>query len=93
MYGWRARLGLLVPSSNTTNEPEFHRVLPEGVSLHTGRLPLEDVTADDLAAMAETASGATDRLRHADVDVVAKARSPRRPASRPSPRRCLSSAR
>lgn len=71
MYGWRARLGLLVPSSNTTNEPEFHRVLPDGVSLHTGRLPLEDVTAEELTAMSETAAQASEHLRHANVDVVA----------------------
>lgn len=71
MHGWRARVGLLVPSSNTTNEPEFGRVLPEGASLHTGRLPLEDVNADDLAEMAETAARAAEHLGHADVDVVA----------------------
>lgn len=71
MYGWRARVGLLVPSSNTTNEPEFQRVLPDGVSLHTARLPLEDVNADDLAAMSETAARASEHLGHADVDVVA----------------------
>jgi maleate isomerase len=73
MYGWRARLGLLVPSSNTTNEPEFGRVLPEGVSVHTGRLPLESVTAADLEAMSETAGRASERLRHAGVDVAAYA--------------------
>lgn len=71
MFGWRARLGLLVPSSNTTNEPEFHDALPVGVSLHTARLPLEDVTIDDLASMASTAERVTERLGHADVDVVA----------------------
>lgn len=71
MYGWRARLGLLVPSSNTTNEPEFQHVLPDGVSVHTGRLPLEDVTVDDLEAMSHTAERASERLGHADVDVAA----------------------
>jgi len=71
MHGWRARVGLLVPSSNTTNEPEFHRVLPEGVSLHTARLPLEDVNADDLETMSRTAEGASEGLGHADIDVVA----------------------
>lgn len=71
MYGWRGRLGLLVPSSNSTNEPEFGPVLPDGVSLHTGRLPLEDVNADELSAMAETATAATEHLAHAGVDVVA----------------------
>lgn len=71
MFGWRARLGLLVPSSNTTNEPEFYGKLPEGVSLHTARLPLEDVNVDDLSEMAGTAEGVAERLEHADVDVVA----------------------
>jgi maleate isomerase len=71
MYGWRTRLGLLVPSSNTTNEPEFNRVLPDGASLHTARLPLEDVNAGDLDAMSKTAEGVSEGLRHADVDVVA----------------------
>jgi maleate isomerase len=70
MYGWRARIGLLVPSSNTTNEPEFQRVLPEGVSLHTGRLPLEDVNADELERMAGTAERIGERLKHAAVDVI-----------------------
>ena len=71
MYGWRARLGLLVPSSNTTNEPEFHDALPEGVTLHTARLGLERVAADELAEMSESAAAATETLAHADVDVVA----------------------
>lgn len=38
MYGWRGRIGLVVPSSNTTCEMEFHRVVPEGVSVHTARV-------------------------------------------------------
>jgi len=44
MYGWRGRLGLIVPSSNTTMEMELHDYLPEGVSLHTARVPLRNVT-------------------------------------------------
>ena len=38
MYGWRGRIGLIVPSSNTACEEEFHRMIPEGVSLHTARV-------------------------------------------------------
>jgi maleate cis-trans isomerase len=38
MYGWRARIGLLVPSINTTMETELWRIVPEGVSVHTGRI-------------------------------------------------------
>ena len=33
MYGWRKRLGLMVPSSNTTMESEFHKNVPDGVSV------------------------------------------------------------
>ncbi len=38
MYGWRGRIGLIVPSTNTVCEEEFHRMIPEGVSLHTARV-------------------------------------------------------
>lgn len=71
MYGWRGRLGLIVPSSNTTNEPEFERHLPEGVSLHTSRMFLEDTNAEDLAAMAADAERSAELLATGDVDVVA----------------------
>lgn len=71
MYGWRARLGLIVPSSNTVNEPEFEAQLPEGISLHTARLPLDDVTAESLAAMAGNTENCADLLASADVDVIA----------------------
>lgn len=71
MYGWRGRLGLIVPSSNTTNEPEFYRWLPEGVSLHTSRMRLEDATADTLERMADDVERCGDLLATADVDVVA----------------------
>jgi maleate isomerase len=42
LYGWRARIGLLIPSSNTTMEMEFHRAIPEGVSVHTARMMLPE---------------------------------------------------
>lgn len=71
MYGWRTRLGLIVPSSNTTNEPEFYRSLPEGVSLHTARMQLRDANAADLTAMADDIERCGELLAHADVDVVA----------------------
>jgi maleate isomerase len=71
MNGWRARIGPIVPSSNTTAEPELSRVVPAGVSVHAARMPLEDVTADDLDAMADRAVECAELLSHADIDVVA----------------------
>lgn len=38
MYGWRGRIGLIIPADNAVMEPEFHRLVPEGVSAHSARL-------------------------------------------------------
>lgn len=72
-HGDRTRLGVVVPSSNTTVEPEFAHWTPETVSVHAARMPLVDVTADELDAMADDAEAATERLAHAEVDAVAYA--------------------
>jgi maleate cis-trans isomerase len=34
MYGWRARLGIVTPSSNIVTEPEYTLMTPDGVSCH-----------------------------------------------------------
>lgn len=67
------RLGIIVPSSNTTAEPEFCAALPDDCTLHAARMPLEDVTADDLDAMADGAERAASLLSHASVDGIAYA--------------------
>ena len=41
--GWRLKLGVIVPATNTIVEPEFHGMTPAGVTCHTGRFPLKDV--------------------------------------------------
>jgi maleate cis-trans isomerase len=38
MYGWRGRLGLILGTPNTVCEPEFARMVPEGVSVHGARM-------------------------------------------------------
>ncbi|NJE02667.1 aspartate/glutamate racemase family protein [Thermococcus sp. MV11] len=70
MYGWRGRLGLIVPSSNTTMEMELHSVLPEGVSLHTARVPLRNVTEEELIKMNALAVESARLLRDAGVELV-----------------------
>ncbi len=46
-----ARIGLLIPSSNTSVEPEFYRALPAEVTLHTARLYLSHISEATIAAM------------------------------------------
>ncbi len=47
MYGWRARLGILVPSGILAIEPEFALVTPEGVSCHYHRFSFSGAGRDD----------------------------------------------
>lgn len=70
MYGWRGRIGLVVPSSNTTMEAEFWRYVPYGVSVHVTRVALKRVTVEELRVMAEKAEEAAELLATAGVDVI-----------------------
>ena len=38
MYGWRARIGIIVSPPNTVAEVEFNRMAPEGVTVHASRM-------------------------------------------------------
>jgi len=64
------RIGLLVPSSNTTIETEFFRALPRGVTLHTARLFLSSITPDSILGMVEDMERQAKLLASADVDVI-----------------------
>ncbi|RLG99675.1 maleate cis-trans isomerase [Candidatus Bathyarchaeota archaeon] len=64
------RLGLIIPSSNTTMEPEFYEMLPEGFTVHTTRLRLETVTVEGLAKMEEKVEEEAIKLADAAVDVI-----------------------
>lgn len=71
-YGWRGKIGLIVPSTNTINEPEFWRLAPEGVTIHTARvLLLGKATQDSYFDMANALARAAKELATAEVDVVA----------------------
>lgn len=60
----------MVPSGNTVMESEFHRMAPEGVSIHTSRLHLEATNAEMLAKMATHTERAALELGRAKCDVI-----------------------
>ncbi len=64
------RIGLLVPSSNTTMEPEFYRALPSGVTLHVARLFLTKIEAASILEMVRDLESQSRNLASADVDVI-----------------------
>jgi len=65
-----SRIGLLVPSSNTTVEPEFYRALPAGVTLHVARLYLTQIAPDAILSLVQDLETQSRGLASADVDVI-----------------------
>ncbi len=51
MIGWRARLGVFVPSANTVLEPDMYRMAPSGVSVHFSRVRNDEDTPEELEGM------------------------------------------
>jgi maleate isomerase len=76
MYGWRARLGVLVPSGIIAMEPEFNLVTPVGVSCHyhryifTGSGSNEEVVKN-LKRAEEFIADAAEVISHIKPSVVA----------------------
>ncbi|MDI7259680.1 MAG: maleate cis-trans isomerase [Thermodesulfobacteriota bacterium] len=72
MYGYRGKIGILVPSINTTMEMDFHRMVPEGISVHTARISWEapESSVDALREMTDKAIEAAKDVAAAHVDVV-----------------------
>jgi len=55
IYGWRKKIGLLVPSTNYAMEFEFNKLAPSGVSICAARLKVEGNlnSVQDVVRMAE----------------------------------------
>lgn len=71
-YGWRGKIGLITPSPNNVNEPEWYRLAPRGVSIHTARVMLAGaMTMESYHAMARDLTRAAEEIAHAEVDIVA----------------------
>jgi maleate isomerase len=63
-------VGLLLPSSNTTMETDFWRMVPEDVTIHSARMMIERVTVSALEEMSRDALRAGKLLATAGVDVL-----------------------
>jgi len=61
---------LMIPSSNTTMEPEFYAMVPRGFTIHSARLKLRSVTIEGLAEMEKSIEEEASKLADADVDVI-----------------------
>jgi len=70
MYGWRGRIGIIIPATNATFEPECYRIAPEGVSFHFARMPLSELSAEALKEMGKFAREKGRELAAAGVDII-----------------------
>ena len=67
--GWRSKIGVIVPASNTVNEAEFHKTAPDGVSFHFTRSPLHsDPAKDNFERMLNDLTKAMHDLAACNVD-------------------------
>src|SRR5262249_61049296 len=64
------RIGLLLPSSNSVQEGDFWRVLPQGFSLHVARMGLSTVEADSTLRIVQEIEAESKKLADADADVI-----------------------
>jgi maleate cis-trans isomerase len=71
-YGWMAKIGLILPSTNTVNAHEWGLMAPDGISIHEARAMLTGKSSQDsYDTMAKNTETAAEELATAEVDIVA----------------------
>lgn len=69
-YGWRAKIGLIIPAPGPAPEREFNKYAPEGVAVLTQRMLFEKVDHDGLAALGDQAVEAAKLLAAGRPDLL-----------------------
>jgi maleate isomerase len=68
--GWRLKIGLVIPSTNTTAQPEIDSLRLPGITLHTGRIPIQQkIIAGDKAYL-EHVKAMRDGIKKASDEVL-----------------------
>lgn len=70
MYGWRGKIGIIVPSVNNTMEPEFNRMAPEGISVYATRIFFDEGVPKQMERMIKGAEDAAVLLKTANVNCI-----------------------
>jgi maleate isomerase len=70
IYGWRAKLGLIYPSSSWVMEPEFYAMSPSGVITCTTRVLLEDCSVAGLQKMGMQVVDSAKLLAGSEADAI-----------------------
>jgi maleate isomerase len=66
----RARVGLIIPSSNRMTEPQFHRYAPEGVAIHVARVQMTGRHKKPIAQLLDEVGRAASALADARCNPI-----------------------
>ena len=72
MIGWKAKIGVLVPSCNYIIEPEMYKMVSQnsGITVHFARMFLTEDSEEEIKALPKHAKEASILLMHAAVDII-----------------------
>jgi maleate isomerase len=73
IYGWAAKIGLVIPSNNTVIEPEFWAAKPDRVTVHSARVLSGGNTPEGIVEMEKNAARAVRELHAGGMSVIAYA--------------------
>ena len=73
IYGWAAKIGLVIPSNNTVIEPEFWAAKPEMVTIHSARVLSHGNTPEGIVEMEKSVARAVQELQAGRLNVIAYA--------------------
>ncbi len=75
--GWRAKIGVVVPATNTICQPDFEAMRPDGVTCHVARIAIPNMkiaSDEDFTALVrlsqEALLAAVDRLMSCEPDIL-----------------------
>ena len=66
-YGWRLRVGMIIPAMASNSEAHITAMLPEGVTLHTTRLKMDEKDAKSMLNFIDKVEDAAEMLKEAGV--------------------------
>lgn len=69
-YGWRGKVGLVFPNTGAAPEHEYHKYLPEGVTINTTRVLFEKVDEKGLIEMGDRVADGAELLGKAGQDII-----------------------
>jgi len=70
MFGWRGRIGLIIPSNNTLIEPELNLIVPNGISIHVARILTEGCDTESIDEMVKKTKRAALELSAGNMNII-----------------------